>query len=379
MKQGHYDTVPLERVRWGTPAAEAVVEEASGLGANRVFTVASGTLSRKTDVIATIREALGARDVGLFDQIGEHTPLESVIACLTAAREAKADLLLTVGGGSPIDAVKVVQLGLTHGIRDIDRLKTFAGKLTREPSAIRQIIVPTTLSGGEYSSIAGATDTARKMKDMYSAPDMVGRVVILDPALSVHTPEWLWLSTAIRALDHAVEGYCSPQTNALVEGNALQAMKLFAASLPRTKADPNDLDARQQSQMAVWLAASSLGRVPMGASHGIGYLLGTLHGVPHGYTSCVMMPAVLKWNASVNGAKDAGIAAALGKPNSSASDAVRTLLQSLGLPNRLGDVGVKERDIPKIADYAARHPVVRSNPRKIETPDDAEEILKLAL
>jgi maleylacetate reductase len=131
--------------------------------------------------------------------------------------------------------------------------------------------------------------------------------------------------------------------------------------------------------MAVWLAATSLGRVPMGASHGIGYLLGTLHGVPHGYTSCVMMPAVLKWNASVNGAKDAGIAAALGKPNSSASDAVRTLLQSLGLPNRLGDVGVKERDIPKIADYAARPPVVRSNPRKIETPDDAEEILKLAL
>jgi maleylacetate reductase len=117
----------------------------------------------------------------------------------------------------------------------------------------------------------------------------------------------------------------------------------------------------------------------MGASHGIGYLLGTLHGVPHGYTSCVMMPAVLKWNASVNGTKVADIAAALGKPNSSASDAVRSLLQSLGLPNRLGDVGVKESDIPRIAGYAARHPVVRSNPRKIESASDAEEILRLAL
>ncbi len=379
MKQGHYDTVRLERVRWGTPAAEAVVQEADRLGASRVFTVASGTLSRKTNVVSTIRKALGARDAGVFDQIGEHTPLESVIACLTAARDARANLLLTVGGGSPIDAVKVVQLGLTHDIRNIDQLKTFAGKPTREPSSIRQIIVPTTLSGGEYSSIAGATDTARKMKDMYMAPDMVGRVVILDPALAIHTPEWLWLSTAIRALDHAVEGYCSPQTNPLVEANALHAMKLFAQSLPRTKADPADLDARQQSQMAVWLAASSLGRVPMGASHGIGYLLGTLHGVPHGYTSCVMMPAVLKWNASVNGPKDGDIASALGKPNSSASDAVRSLLQSLGLPNRLGDVGVKESDIPKIADYAARHPVVRANPRKIESAGDAEEILRLAL
>ena len=199
-------------------------------------------------------------------------------------------------------------------VRDIDGLKAFAGKPTKEPSRVRQIIAPTTLSGGEYSSAAGGTDTARKLKDMYQAPDMCGRVIILDPALAVHTPEWLWLSTAIRALDHAVEGYCSPQTNALVQGKALQAMKLFAASLPATKRDPNDLDARQGSQMAVWLAASSLGRVPMGASHGIGYLLGTLHGVPHGYTSCVMLPAVLRWNAPVLGSAEIGTSAsALGK------------------------------------------------------------------
>jgi maleylacetate reductase len=379
MNQGHYDAVPIERVRWGVPAAQAVVEEVERLGARRVFTVASGTLSRKTDTIAAIRTALGARDAGLFDAIGEHTPLESVIACLTAVRAAKADLILTVGGGSPIDAVKVVQLGLTHGVTDVESLKAFAGKPTREPSVIRQIIVPTTQSGGEFSSMAGATDTARKMKDMYAAPDMCGRVIILDPAITVHTPEWLWLSTAIRALDHAVEGYCSLQTHPLIQGTALQAMKLFGTALPRTKADANDLDARLQSQMAVWLAASSLGRVPMGASHGIGYLLGTLHGVPHGYTSCVMMPAVLKWNAPVNGARDADIAAALGKPNGSASDAVRALLQTLGLPHTLGDVGVKESDIAKIAGYAAQHPVVRSNPRPITTAADAEEILRLAL
>jgi maleylacetate reductase len=214
---------------------------------------------------------------------------------------------------------------------------------------------------------------------MYAAPDMVGRVIILDPAITVHTPEWLWLSTAIRALDHAVECYCSPQTNALVQGAALQAMRLFAAALPRTKADPSDLDARQQLQMAVWLAASGIGRVPMGASHGIGYLLGTLHGVPHGYTSCVMMPAVLRWNAQVNGHRDNDIAAALGMPDASASEAVFALLGTIGVPRKLGDVGVKESDIPKIAEYAARHPVVRANPRPIESAADAEEILRLAL
>jgi maleylacetate reductase len=375
----HYDYVPLERVRWGVPAAEAVREEVERLGAQRVFIAASGTLSRKTSVIATIREALGTRFVGLFDQCGEHTPLESVIACVSAARAAQTDLIVTVGGGSPIDMVKVVQLCLTHDVRDLEGLKAFRAKPTKEPSVVRQIIVPTTLSGGEYSSIAGATDTVRKMKDMYAAPDMVGRVIILDPAITVHTPEWLWLSTAIRALDHAVECYCSLQTNALVQGAALQAMRLFAASLPRTKAHPGDLEARQQSQMAVWLAASGIGRVPMGASHGIGYLLGTLHGVPHGYTSCVMMPAVLRWNAQVTGHRDHDIATALGMPDASASEAVFALLGTIGVPRKLGDVGVKESDIPKIAEYAARHPVVRANPRPIESAADTAEILRLAL
>ncbi|HEY1708556.1 MAG TPA: iron-containing alcohol dehydrogenase [Rhizomicrobium sp.] len=379
MKQGRYDAVPLERVRWGTPAADAVAEESERLGAKRVFVVASGTLSRKTNAIGAIRRALGDRDAGLFDECKEHTPLESVIACVQAVRAASADLIATVGGGSPIDMVKVVQLCLTHDVHDIAGLKTFAGKPTTEPSAIRQIIAPTTLSGGEYSSMAGATDTARKMKDMYAAPDMCGRVIMLDPALVRHTPQWLWLSTAIRALDHAVEGYCALSTNALVQGTALQAMKLFAQSLPATRHDADDLEARQSSQMAVWLAASSLGRVPMGASHGIGYLLGTLHGVPHGYTSCVMLPAVLKWNAPVLGTADNDIATALGQPEATASEAVGALIAALGLPRTLGDVGVKESDIAQIAAFAARHPVVRANPRPVESAADAEAILRLAL
>src|SRR5207302_11355315 len=113
----------------------------------------------------------------------------------------------------------------------------------------------------------GGTDTKRKMKDSYIGPDLCAVVIILDPAIATHTPEWLWLSTGIRAVDHAVEGYCAPSTNPFVQATALRALALFARSLPRTKQEPGDLDARLQSQMAVWLAAQSLGRVSMGASH----------------------------------------------------------------------------------------------------------------
>jgi len=379
MKAGAYEYVPIERVRWGEPTTNAVMNEAERLGARRIFIVASKTLARKTGVIEGMRTALGPRDAGLFDECREHTPLDSVIACADAVRAAKPDLILTVGGGTPIDTIKIVQLCLTHDIRNVEALLSLAGKTTSIPSLVRQIIVPTTLSGGEYSSFAGGTDLARKTKDMYHGPDLCGRVVILDPAIALHTPEWLWLSTAIRALDHAVEGYCATGTNALVRATAIHAMKLFSTSLRRTKANPEDLEARQNSQMATWLAATSLGRVAMGASHGIGYLLGTMYGVPHGYTSCVMLPAVLRWNEPMTGALQKDIATALGMPNASASEAVTALLEALGLPRRLGDVSVAADQIPAIAARAATHPVVRANPRPVRHASDAAEILALAL
>src|SRR5215469_12642405 len=271
VQSGSYRNVPTDKIAWGTPAADAVAAEVESLGAKRVFLVASGTLSRSTDEIGKIRRALGERFTGLFDRCKEHTPLESVIECAAAARSANADLIVTIGGGTPIDTVKIVQLCLTQGIDSVENLKAISGKANSTPSVIRQIIVPTTLSGGEYSSIAGGTDLKRKMKDSYLGPDLCGRVIILDPAITRHTPEWLWLSTAIRAVDHAVEGFCAPVTNPLVQATSLRALSLFAESLPRCKSTPGDLDSRLMSQMAVWLAAQSLGRVSMGASHGIGY------------------------------------------------------------------------------------------------------------
>jgi maleylacetate reductase len=378
MQRGQYRNVPIEKIVWGTPAAEAIAAEVDALGDKRVFVVASGTLSRSTDEIGKIRSALGDRFAGLFDRCKEHTPLESVIDCAAAVREVNAGLIVTVGGGTPIDTVKIVQLCLTQGIDGVEALRAISGKPNFMPSVIRQMIVPTTLSGGEYSSIAGGTDTKRKMKDSYLGPDLCGRVIILDPAITRHTPEWLWFSTAIRAVDHAVEGFCAPATNPLVQATSLRALALFAESLPRSKAEPGNLDARLMSQMAVWLAAQSLGRVSMGASHGIGYLLGTMCGVPHGYTSCVMLPAVLAWSEASAPKAQREIASALGRADQPASVAVGEFIANLGLPRRLADVGVTPDRFEEIAERAARHPVVRANVRPVRDASDVMEILKLA-
>lgn len=373
-----YTYSPLDRVIWDTQATDAILNEVERLNVNKVYIVASSTLSKKTDEISKIKNILGNKFVGLFDSCIQHSPLENVIDCVKSVQEKNPDIIITVGGGTPIDTVKVVQLCHSLEINTVDDLKKISNKHQNKASKIRQIAVPTTLSGGEYSIIGGAMDTKTQLKERYTGNDICPQVVILDPSLTLHTPDWLWLSTAIRSVDHAVEGLCSSSTNPLMPPMALNSLQLFARSLRETFKDREDIFSRSLSQKAVWMIAKNLGNTSMGASHGIGYLLGSIGSVPHGYTSCVMLPAVLKWNESFNKEKQKWISNALGRPKLSAAEAVGELVSDLGLPTTLGEVGIKDDQWDKIADYGLKHPTVLSNPRPITKKDDIIEILKLA-
>ena len=373
-----YTYSPLDRVIWDTQATDAILNEVERLNVNKAYIVASSTLSKKTDEISKIKNILGNKFVGLFDSCIQHSPLENVIDCVKSVQEKNPDIIITVGGGTPIDTVKVVQLCHSLEINTVDDLKKISNKHQNKASKIRQIAVPTTLSGGEYSIIGGAMDTKTQLKERYTGNDICPQVVILDPSLTLHTPDWLWLSTAIRSVDHAVEGLCSSSTNPLMPPMALNSLQLFARSLRETFKDREDIFSRSLSQKAVWMIAKNLGNTSMGASHGIGYLLGSIGSVPHGYTSCVMLPAVLKWNESFNKEKQQWISNALGRPKLSAAEAVGELVSDLGLPTTLGEVGIKDDQWDKIADYGLKHPTVLSNPRPITKKDDIIEILKLA-
>ena len=197
----------MEEVLFGQPAAQAIAEQARD--AQRVFLMVSGTLARETDEIEKVRRALGNRCVGVFDRMPPHTPRHAVIAATAQAREARADLIVTVGGGSITDGAKAVQLCLANGVRTPEALDTLRPVNGAPPScnapSVRQITVPTTLSAGEFSAIAGVTDERVKVKELFRHPRIIPRAVILDPAITVHTPEWLFLSTGIRAVDHCVE------------------------------------------------------------------------------------------------------------------------------------------------------------------------------
>ena len=380
MHKGRVVFGAMDEVVFGRAAAEAVVEQTDRLRASRAFLMVSATLNRQTDEIGRIRKALGPRYAGIFDAMPPHTPREAVIAATNQARAADADLIVTVGGGSITDGAKAVQLCLANDVgtvEGIDQIRTVRGvSPPMTAPRVRQISVPTTISGGEFSAIAGVTNTHTKVKEALRHALIMPRAVILDPAITVHTPEWLFLSTGIRAVDHCVEGICSREANPYADAQALHGLSMLAKALPRVKADAQDIEARMNCQIGTWLSAGPLASgVPMGASHGIGYVLGAVHGVPHGYTSCVMLPYVMRWNQSANAERQALVAAAMGRPGEQAADVLDAFIRDLGMPRRLQDVGVGPEHFDAIAIQAMATPWVPRNPRKIDGPEQIYEIL----
>jgi len=378
----------MDEVVFGRPATEMVAEEARRLGAERAFVMASGTLNRTTDEVAKIRRALGNRFAALFDRMPPHTPRRAVIEAAATAREAGADLIATIGGGSVTDGAKAVQLCLANDIRSAEALDQYrpvkgpdgiVGPPACNPPSVPQVTVPTTLSAGEFSAIAGVTDERHRVKQLFRHPLIIPRAVVLDPAVTVHTPEWLWLSTGIRAVDHCVEGICSGEANPYADAQALHGLALLCRGLPRVKTDPNDLEARLDCQIGSWLSMGPLASgVPMGASHGIGYVLGAVFDIRHGHTSCIMLPAVMRWNRPVNAERQALVAAAMGHPGEEAGDVLDTFIARLGMPRSLGAVKIGSESFARLAEPAMDTPWVPRNPRPIAGPAQVREILELA-
>ena len=388
MIHGIHRYPPMDRVIYGIPLAEALAQEMDRLDARAVYVMASGTLNRETDVIDTVRRVLGNRLAGVCAKIGSHTPRVDVVAAANGARAVKADLIVTVGGGSVTDAAKMVGLCLGNDVtapEQLDGLRAVIatdGTTERPPikaPTVRSVDVPTTLSAGEFTPFAGCTDTARNVKESFGHALMMPRSVILDPAVTVHTPEWLFLSTGIRAVDHAVESLCSIAPTPFSDGMSLQALRLLSAGLAAVKADPADLEARLNCQMGAWMSImGSHNGVPMGASHGIGHVLGGTAHVPHGYTSCVMLPHVLRFNEPVNAERQKLVTEALGRRDGSAGDAVAALIGGLGLPGTLRDVGVKPEQLDSIAVGSVHDRWVHTNPRKIDGPPAVRALLDAA-
>jgi len=384
---GHQD---IERVVYGKPAGVALRAEAERLGAKKVFITTSKSVAQSA-LLASVIDDLGDLHAGTYAGITAHSPRPCVVEGAAMAREDGADLIVAVGGGSVIDATKTILIALWQNVKTVDDLDPYrAGKpkegaappsdaIKPPAAAIRMIAVPTTLSAAEFNAFAGISDPRKGIKESFGHRLVVPRVIVLDAAATLATPMELMLSTGLKAVDHAVERLCSQQAHPFVLGTATEALKLLARALPAHKAQPDDMATRLDLQFGMWLSiGAGTSGVGVGASHGIGHVLGAACHVPHGHTSCVMLPSVLRWNLPANAERQKRVGEAFGKPDAAAGDLVEGLVKSLGLPGHLSEVGVGKERFREIAEKSMHDRAVLNNPRPIKGPEQVMEILELA-
>ena len=358
---GNFSYANPPRIHWGAGClAERLEQELADRGSRRVFVVSTRSVATHPALGGVLDEHLGSRRVGQVATIGQHAPASAVAQAVRAAREAVPDLVISFGGGSPIDAAKAITFALAT---DLDLTDPAAAQKARgfRPAAgevLPHLAIPTTLSAAELSGLAGFTTEDEHEKVGLRGESLIPRAVILDAQLTLHTPLELWLSTGIRAVDHAVETLLAPGSHPFPDTLALDALVRLRSSLVATRAEPDDLAARTQSQLGAWFSFTLPGPAAAGLSHTLGKRIGSRHGIPHGVTSCVLLPHVMRYLAPRTAHAQAKIAQALmvdigempvERAAACAADAVADLVRALGLPDRLAPYGLTEADLESAA------------------------------
>jgi alcohol dehydrogenase class IV len=321
----------IDRVVHGEGAVDAVPALVNELHGERVLVITGNSLGTKTDQIQRLERALGSAHVGTFARMRAHVPRPDVDAAIAAVQVANADLLIGYGGSSVTDATKIVAV----------RSGT---------TALPQIHVPTTLSSGEWTPASGMTGDVPGVKTYVVDPRMAPFAIVLDPEITLDTPLELWLSTGMKAIDHACEAMWGPRAHPFTDTLATEAIRVLRRSLPRTHADPRDLRPRADAQIAGWMSMAGVVNVRVHLSHTFGHQIGARWDVPHGITSGITLPVVMRHLAAENAEGVQRVATAFDA--TSASDgaaAITALVASLGLPTRLRDVGARRDDFPAVA------------------------------
>ena len=371
-----------QTVAYGFPIAESLPEVLKRLSLKRVAVVTTNSLAGPGGLAEQVKNVLGDRFHSVTSGIKPHTPRREVVRVAKALEGA--DGVVTIGGGSVTDTVKAARLCLANGVKDaadMDRFRTYSknpggpGDSTVGPT-MPFIAIPTTLSAAEFTNGAGVTDERGPVKQVFVYPNLNAGTVILDPAMTLQTPPRLLFSTAMRAVDHAVEGWCSTNTNPLASAHSLYAARLLIPSLRKVFNAPDDMQARVDCQLGAWMSVlAAVAGVSAGASHGYGHALGGTGGMPHGETSCVMLPHVLRYNAVVNAAQQQVLAEAVGQPDTPLAEIIADLVKTLKLPGRLRDTNLSESKLDAVAEASLNDPLVAANPRPLKTLAEVKALL----
>ncbi len=345
-------------------------------GATRAMVVCGPSILAHSGVVPRVQEALGGRFAGLYSGVLPHSPVATLDAAVALARQCRPDALISVGGGSTHDTTKGIATLLGEGGRIHDYEAQFRppDKITYpdlSPDRLPIITVPTTMGGAELSRGAGFADRDLGRKILVADPNTIPGYIIIDGQALATTPVGILTSTAMGQLRIAVETVYSTKHNPISDALALHAIRLLVEHLPRCA--ELDLDCLLNTKTAACMA-SLAGVGGLGLNTAIAHHVGGIFDVPHGEANAILLPHTMRYNAEACADRLALIADAMGLDTSgmsedeaaqSAADGVENLRRSLGLPERLRDVGVPEDGLELIASATLHDRALATNPRPV--------------
>ncbi|HIN36601.1 MAG TPA: iron-containing alcohol dehydrogenase [Dehalococcoidia bacterium] len=393
--QGDFNPTVPTRIVFGNEKIDSLRDEVKKLGGKRVLVLSGRTVAEKTDSVRRINEGLGDLSAGVYSGLIQRAPLSTAIEAANMAVANGVDTLVGVGGSTISDAARMIAVLMAEGITTVDQLRQLGEDqdMVLEPnldgkSLPLQAAIPTTLSAGEFNMGGGnVLDDQAGHKIRVRHPRLYADLIILDPVMTEGTPDWLWLSTGVKALDHCIERLYSTGNQPAIDAPVLAAAEMLFTYLPKSRESDGDPGARLQCLVAAWMSMMGAPNFSMGLSHAIGHIIGVHYSVGHGYTSCVTQPYVMEFNRPVSAAKQALLARSAGLDTRGMSDeaaaeaaarAVDDFIMGMGMPHRLRELEIPEEDLPKIAELVLTDGGTRSNPISITSAEQVMEVLTAA-
>ena len=395
MMQGEYDPPVPTRIVFGNGKTDSLKEEIQKLGGKRALILSGRSVAEKTESVQRVADVLGDVSVAAYSGLTQRAPLGAAVDAANMATDAGVDTLVGVGGSTISDAARMISVLMAQGITTVDQLRNLGEEndLMLSPDLddqklSLQVSIPTTLSAGEFNMGGGNViddEAGHKIRARHAR--LYADLIVLDPVMTEGTPDWLWLSTGVKALDHCIERLYATGNQPAVDAPVLAAAETIFTNLPKSRQSNNDPEARLQCLVAAWMSMMGAPNFATGLSHAIGHILGVKYSVGHGYTSCVTQPYVMEFNRPASAAKQALLARSAGLNTKGMSDeasaevvarAVDDFVLGMGMPHRIRDLEIPESDLPEIARLVLTDGGCRNNPIPITSTDQVMEVLKKA-
>jgi 4-hydroxybutyrate dehydrogenase len=314
----------------------------------------------------------------VFDRVDPNPVEKNIFDGVESYRAHDADCVVCVGGGSPLDAGKLIALKVTHERPLADYDDAVDGGQLIGPTIPPILTIPTTAGTGSEVGRSGVVTLAQTgRKTVIFSPYLLAKVALLDPELTRSMPRRVTAATGFDALTHCLEAFCSVGDHPMADAIALGGLELCAQHLAKAVANGDDLSARGGMMKAAMMGAVAFQK-GLGACHSLAHPLSSEKGLHHGLANALCLPAVVDFNESVVGEKLQRIRALLDSKAKTCGAALRTLREGVGLPDGLRTQGVVDGDVASLADKAFEDGCHRSNPRPV-TRDDLAALYRASM